>query len=280
MRIELGTATADDTRDGRRGPRGPAAAARHGRAHGRARRRARPRSCRGSDAASGVEDHVASPTFTLVREYSGRLDVAHVDVYRLERVQDVVDLGARRAGRPRPRAARRVGGRGRGAPPGGPAPRGAHDGGAGRRHPPDRDHAAGTDPGRAMGAAGAALEPFAATPGDPSRGGRVIVVGIETSTPQTSVAIGTEREILGAISVAGKARQEAVTPALEQLCGWTGVELGAGRRDRGRGRAGPVHGSARGRRDREDPRAGARACRSSGSRAWTRSRSRSATRTS
>jgi tRNA threonylcarbamoyladenosine biosynthesis protein TsaB len=53
----------------------------------------------------------------------------------------------------------------------------------------------------------------------------VIVVGIETSTPRTSVAIGTEREILGAVSVAGKARQESVTPALDQLRSWTGVEL-------------------------------------------------------
>jgi tRNA threonylcarbamoyladenosine biosynthesis protein TsaB len=52
----------------------------------------------------------------------------------------------------------------------------------------------------------------------------VIVVGIETSTPQTGVAIGTERGILAQASVAGRARQEAATPALAQLLRWSGVE--------------------------------------------------------
>jgi tRNA threonylcarbamoyladenosine biosynthesis protein TsaE len=46
----------------------------------------------------GSDDHVQSPTFTLIREYTGRLVIAHVDVYRLERVQDVVDLGLEEIG--------------------------------------------------------------------------------------------------------------------------------------------------------------------------------------
>ena len=53
----------------------------------------------------------------------------------------------------------------------------------------------------------------------------MIVVAIETSTPQTSVAIGSEAGLLARISVAGKARQEAVTPALEQLLAWSDLEL-------------------------------------------------------
>jgi tRNA threonylcarbamoyladenosine biosynthesis protein TsaE len=54
----------------------------------------------GVAAGLGVEDHVSSPTFTLIREYAGRLDVAHVDVYRLDRVQDVLDLGLDEVGSP------------------------------------------------------------------------------------------------------------------------------------------------------------------------------------
>jgi tRNA threonylcarbamoyladenosine biosynthesis protein TsaB len=55
----------------------------------------------------------------------------------------------------------------------------------------------------------------------------VIVLGIETSTSQTSVALGTEREILAAAQLAGKARQDAVVPAVEHLLHWTGLELSA-----------------------------------------------------
>ena len=34
-----------------------------------------------------------SPTFTIVREYEGRLPLQHLDVYRLDHVQEVIDLG-------------------------------------------------------------------------------------------------------------------------------------------------------------------------------------------
>jgi tRNA threonylcarbamoyladenosine biosynthesis protein TsaE len=47
----------------------------------------------GAAGALGVTDPVSSPTFVLVRNHEGRVPVAHVDVYRLERIQEVLDLG-------------------------------------------------------------------------------------------------------------------------------------------------------------------------------------------
>ena len=55
----------------------------------------------------------------------------------------------------------------------------------------------------------------------------MIVLGIETSTPQTSVALGTATEILAAAQLTGKARQDSVVPAIQHLLRWSGVELSA-----------------------------------------------------
>ncbi len=46
----------------------------------------------GFAAGLDIVEPVTSPTFTLVRSYTGRLVLHHVDVYRLDRLQEALDL--------------------------------------------------------------------------------------------------------------------------------------------------------------------------------------------
>lgn len=48
---------------------------------------------KGAARGLGVTEPVTSPTFAIVQEYDGRHPVAHVDVYRLARIQELHDLG-------------------------------------------------------------------------------------------------------------------------------------------------------------------------------------------
>lgn len=48
---------------------------------------------RGLGGGLEVTEAVVSPTFTLARVYAGRLRMVHVDVYRLDTVHELLDLG-------------------------------------------------------------------------------------------------------------------------------------------------------------------------------------------
>jgi len=41
----------------------------------------------------GIEGYATSPSFVLVNEYSGRLPLYHIDLYRLDRIEEVIELG-------------------------------------------------------------------------------------------------------------------------------------------------------------------------------------------
>ncbi len=53
---------------------------------------------KGIGRALGVVDVVVSPTFTIARRYPGRVPLVHVDLYRLDRVQELLDLGLEEEG--------------------------------------------------------------------------------------------------------------------------------------------------------------------------------------
>lgn len=41
----------------------------------------------------GVDDELTSPTYNLINEYEGDLELYHMDLYRLEEEEDLFDLG-------------------------------------------------------------------------------------------------------------------------------------------------------------------------------------------
>jgi tRNA threonylcarbamoyladenosine biosynthesis protein TsaE len=46
----------------------------------------------GFGAALGVTEPIVSPTFTIARQYAGRMPLHHLDVYRLEHLSEALDL--------------------------------------------------------------------------------------------------------------------------------------------------------------------------------------------
>jgi tRNA threonylcarbamoyladenosine biosynthesis protein TsaE len=47
----------------------------------------------GLGAGLGVTEPIVSPTFTIARPYEGRLTLHHLDVYRLEQMAELADVG-------------------------------------------------------------------------------------------------------------------------------------------------------------------------------------------
>lgn len=48
---------------------------------------------KGIAEALGVKDTITSPTFCLISEYEGKMPLYHMDVYRLDGVEDFANLG-------------------------------------------------------------------------------------------------------------------------------------------------------------------------------------------
>ncbi len=48
---------------------------------------------RGVAQALGVKEKVTSPSFTLINEYHGDIDIYHMDFYRLNSIKEILDIG-------------------------------------------------------------------------------------------------------------------------------------------------------------------------------------------
>ena len=169
------------------------------------------------------DEHVTSPTFTLVSEYSsGRVPLAHVDVYRLDRD----------AGRDRPR-------RWTSSSDGERVLLVEWGDAVAALLAEDRlrielaaSDPTGADETRRIAIAADAGDAWThrrradrrAAPWNGGRRDRRRHRDRRRRRPPSPSAPSTE--ILGRIQMAGQARQESVTPALQQLLAWTGIDLG------------------------------------------------------
>jgi tRNA threonylcarbamoyladenosine biosynthesis protein TsaE len=41
----------------------------------------------------GIKEHTPSPSFVLIRQFHGRLTLYHIDLYRLDSIDEIADLG-------------------------------------------------------------------------------------------------------------------------------------------------------------------------------------------
>ena len=48
---------------------------------------------KGIAASLGITDHITSPTFNIVKEYYGRLKLYHFDVYRIDDIDELFQIG-------------------------------------------------------------------------------------------------------------------------------------------------------------------------------------------
>jgi tRNA threonylcarbamoyladenosine biosynthesis protein TsaE len=48
---------------------------------------------KGIALALGIEEHITSPTFTIVNEYQGKVPLYHFDVYRIADPDEMYDIG-------------------------------------------------------------------------------------------------------------------------------------------------------------------------------------------
>jgi tRNA threonylcarbamoyladenosine biosynthesis protein TsaE len=48
---------------------------------------------KGLAAALGIKNIISSPTFTIIQEYYGWLPLYHIDLYRLQNIQHIIDIG-------------------------------------------------------------------------------------------------------------------------------------------------------------------------------------------